>query len=232
MQPTNCPWSIYHNGHYPYDFPICEDNLCAWIRQPANSWSNLVTILIGLYLLFRGLRANSDSDMTLGFSAVIVGVCSFICHSTGIPLFAMLDVTAIFFFIVLLMMLQFLRTNPKGFKFAVSMFLGLFSVVVAVQVFVGQMQILFLMLFILFIMALELKTLGVMGSQIKYRDLFASIVILSLAAVFLGLDYTKTSCVSNQHFLQFHAIWHILSGASILFVANYMKQFNVKLFSR
>jgi hypothetical protein len=158
MQPENCPWTIYQ-GHYPYKFPICERSLCELIRQPANTWSNLGMVVIGLYLIFRGLRDKSESDFYLGSSIFIMGVCSFICHATEIPLFVALDVTAIFLFISLLSSLLLLRGGWIAQRTAKTCFLAFFLATVAVQIFVSRAQILVLILFIILLVTLEIRTL-------------------------------------------------------------------------
>ncbi len=231
MQPENCPWTIYH-GNYPYEFPICEQNLCEWIRQPANTWSNLGMVTIGLYLIFRGLRNKSESDIPLGASIFIMGVCSFICHATGTPLFVALDVTAIFLFLSLLSVLLLVRDRSITPRVALVSFSAFFLISVGVQIFFSKVQILVLILFVVLLAVLETKSLVRMRSHNNRRDLFLALVVLLVAAVCIGLDYTKTVCFPDQHFFQFHALWHLLSGLSMLFIANYLKQCKIKIFRR
>ena len=229
MQPENCPWTIYH-GNYPYEFPICERSLCEWIRQPANTWSNLGMVIIGLYLIFRGLRDRTESDIYLGSSIFIMGVCSFICHASGTPLFVALDVTAIFIFLSLLSALLLLRGGMIAPKIAIIYFLAFFITALGVQIFLSKGQILILILFIVLLAILEIKALNRIGEHINRRHLFYALVVLLVAAICIALDYTKTACFPDQHFFQFHALWHLLSGISMLLVANYMKQFKIKIF--
>ena len=44
--PPGCPWS----GFAPPDLKHCETNLAAWITTPANTWSNLAYIAVGVWL--------------------------------------------------------------------------------------------------------------------------------------------------------------------------------------
>jgi hypothetical protein len=226
MQTDLCPWVSYH-GAYPYDFPICEQSLCSWIRQPANTWSNLVMLFVGVYLVRRGKGDQSDTDFYLGASIFIMGICSFICHATAIPLFVFLDVTSIFLFLSLLSVLMLVRGNAVRSNYGLISTLGFFLISLGFQFFISKAQILILMLFIALLVISEVAFLQKIKIPINHRSLFWALILLFIAATSLGFDYTKTSCFPKQHLFQFHALWHILSGFSMLFIANYMKQFSI-----
>ena len=44
--PPGCPWS----GWAPPNVQWCEENLCALVTAPANTWSNLAYIVVGLVM--------------------------------------------------------------------------------------------------------------------------------------------------------------------------------------
>src|SRR4051812_3978212 len=48
MELTNCPWAPL--GQLPVHY--CETNLCAWVVQPANTWSN-IGYLIAAIMIYR-----------------------------------------------------------------------------------------------------------------------------------------------------------------------------------
>ena len=48
----HCPWANWSRPNIKW----CEENLCQVITTPANTWSNLVYIIVGLYILIEGAR--------------------------------------------------------------------------------------------------------------------------------------------------------------------------------
>ncbi len=44
--PDGCPWS----GWTLPNLKWCEDNVCAWVTAPANTWSNLAYIFFSLLM--------------------------------------------------------------------------------------------------------------------------------------------------------------------------------------
>ncbi len=105
---SRAPW---HSYQATYDFVICEKSLCEWIRQPANTWSNLASVDDWTFLLHRSRKEHSETDGYLGVSIAIMGICSFLCHATTTVLFGLLDVTSIFIFLSILSTLVLFRSG-------------------------------------------------------------------------------------------------------------------------
>ncbi len=226
MSDELCPWVKFH-GTKPYDFVICEENLCAWIRQPANTWSNLAIVWIGLYLIRRGRTDSSESDALLGMTAVLVGICSAVCHASGIPLLSFLDVTSIFLFMnfLIAMLLVKAKILPPQFGFG---FTGIaFLISLLMQLVLGKLQIILLIAYVSLAFFIEIFTSG-RGLGFRRHNLWAAVISLSAGIGALALDYTKTACVPDRHFFQFHALWHVLSGVAIYFIATYLRQFDIR----
>ena len=57
-----CPWSEL--SHFaPPNVKWCEAQVCGWIVEPANTWSNLAYILLGALLLWRAAGSTNVQDM-------------------------------------------------------------------------------------------------------------------------------------------------------------------------
>ena len=48
-----------------------------------------------------------------------------------------------------------------------------------------------------------------------YRSYAVALLLISAAAVFSALDVTRTFCDPDNHWLQGHAIWHVLSASAL-----------------
>lgn len=91
MDGLSCPWS----GLEPATISFCEERLCAWVVEPANTWSNLAYIFVGIYLLWRQRHDLKSSLTAFGVTSVLVGIGSDL-HGTGTRLGEILDVSAMF----------------------------------------------------------------------------------------------------------------------------------------
>ena len=49
-----------------------------------------------------------------------------------------------------------------------------------------------------------------------YRWFAAALALIAAAAVFSALDVTRAWCDPADHWLQGHAVWHVLSAAALL----------------
>ena len=51
--PDGCPWS----GWTPPNVDWCEEELCAWVVNPADTWSNLAYIALGAVMIAVAARS-------------------------------------------------------------------------------------------------------------------------------------------------------------------------------
>jgi hypothetical protein len=54
------------------------------------------------------------------------------------------------------------------------------------------------------------------GRRVDYRPYGAALGLIAAAGVCSALDVTRVFCDPNDHWLQGHALWHLLSAASLL----------------
>ena len=103
--PESCPWQGLA-AYGPPNVKWCEERLCAWINEPANAWSNLAYIFVGLFIYFftdlrtrRGTSAGSSLGLEWFPPTIIaVGVCSGIYHASNTYITQMLDFFGMYLF--------------------------------------------------------------------------------------------------------------------------------------
>ena len=101
----SCPW----NGFEPATISFCEQRLCSWVVEPANTWSNIGFVLVGLLILLREFRCQRPDLMMIGITAVAVGINSSLFHATGTRWGEIVDVSAMYFISSLFIVLSIKR---------------------------------------------------------------------------------------------------------------------------
>jgi hypothetical protein len=213
--PPGCPWS----GWTPPNVDWCEEELCGWIVNPADTWSNLAYIAFGIAMALRA-RGRASSVLSLFAPAsVIVGVFSFAYHASYTYFLQFFDFVGMFLFCFVIITANALRLGwirrEQRVAFLVagvvlfSAFVPLLSETkIPIQSLVA--------LLIAAILAQEWAARRRAGpSSADYRAFNIALVLLAAAAAFSLADVTRAFCDPTDHWLQGHAIWHVLTAASL-----------------
>jgi hypothetical protein len=210
--PPGCPWS----GFTPPNVDWCEAELCGWITNPVNTWSNLAYLVLGV-AMWRIARASGRSELTLfGPASVAVGVCSGVYHASYTWMLQFLDFVGMFVFCFVVMTRNALRLRWIGPRRQVAFFATgvavasaavppLFEIGFPIQATVAAL------VFTLIGQEIALRR----TTRADYRPYFAALGLLGAGAVCSLLDVTRAWCDPADHLLQGHAAWHLLSAASL-----------------
>src|SRR5690606_21100289 len=95
-----CPWhSITEKTGAP-NIKWCEETLCQWISEPANTWSNLGYLIIGAIILYLSLKHKHNSNMKqFGPIIFFMGAMSYFYHQSNFYGSQILDFVGMFFFV-------------------------------------------------------------------------------------------------------------------------------------
>ena len=243
-------WSnLYPNQHTPGCFwwPLaeafgspnvqwCEENLCAFVSQPANTWSNLAYLVTtALMLLDVGTlpRAVSKSGASPGtltrqmlilypYMNFVCGVLSLIYHLSNIYPTQVLDFVGMFAVTGWCMAANLIRsrtglTTTNSAKRFISC--TMVSVIFATHVLYThyiKIQVL-VMGAIVVIMASDLllcRTVDLRQGR-GYGMYWTSLFFLTIAAIASFTDHKRIFCNPKDHIVQGHAIWHVLSAIAL-----------------
>jgi len=207
-----CFWSGWELPNLKW----CEANLCSVITTPANTWSNLGYIIAGIWMLraARGFRLGRF----FGAAAIVVGVTSFIYHASYTWFFQFWDFFGMFVFAGLPVALnaQRLRWIPERLvPVAYLAVVFVFSALVPICMRLGCPFQLLVVVLILVTISQELTLWLVKRTPGSRRDWLLSIALILLGAVCSALDLSRTWCDPDNHWLQGHAVWHLLGAASL-----------------
>ena len=213
-----CPWEPLSSFWLP-NVRWCEAQLCSIVVEPANTWSNLGYVFAGLALLALGRRRGDRTLRVFGAAEIVVGVASFVYHMSYTGVLQVLDFLGMYVFTNLLIALNLLRLGwlsreRFGPAYATSV-VALTALTVALRFTPFPIQGLVFGA-ILAIVATELLQ---RAPGIDRRFFWASLATLTVAAVFSAADVTGAFCEPENHFVQGHAIWHVLGAASLVLAA-------------
>ena len=225
----DCPWASFEQSEVQF----CEEQLCDWITQPANTWSNLAYIFVGIYIINLAYKERNNFLSIIGYIEVVLGFGSFFFHASSTHIGEVIDVGSMYLFIAFTLVInlnRWLKEKDKNLSknSQLVLFFGISIIsILVVSIFKGTAGIVLFAL--LAIVSGHFETL----LFVKYRKIHNYTPLLCLL-LFFGLawgvwwlDITKTVCNPTNHFIQGHAIWHILNSFCFLFLYKFYKQLDL-----
>eukprot|EP00462_Mataza_sp_D1_P020858 CAMPEP_0175143274 /NCGR_PEP_ID=MMETSP0087-20121206/13330_1 /TAXON_ID=136419 /ORGANISM="Unknown Unknown, Strain D1" /LENGTH=268 /DNA_ID=CAMNT_0016427303 /DNA_START=63 /DNA_END=868 /DNA_ORIENTATION=+ len=229
-----CPWAGWARPNVKW----CENNLCAWITTPANTWSNLAYIVLGLYMLLDAksrTNKHKTSNTTLfyiGWASIVVGLCSFAYHASYTAFFQWGDFVGMYIFGSVPAVLNLRRfhivTHRQQLRVAVLLVLFLslltallqqikFPIQLVIVAIIGTTLAQETFLFLRERTAAQHSNKKASASLAPNRAKFVQgIVFLFLGGTCSFLDVTNRWCDPDNHVIQGHALWHVLTAWALL----------------
>jgi len=214
--PAGCVWS----GFTPPNVDWCEEELCGWIVNPAGTWSNLAYVVFGLWMWHAARRSRDERLALFGPASIIVGVFSFTYHASYTYFLQFFDFVGMFVFCFVAVTrnavrLHWIDESRQWRFFAVgvvsfSLLVPLMSeTAIPIQTLVG------LLIFGILAQEFAIWRRDRGSGAPPYRFYALALALLTLAALASLADVTRTWCDPGNHWLQGHAVWHVLSAASL-----------------
>lgn len=211
--PEGCPWS----GFTPPNVDWCEQELCALVVNPANTWSNALYLVLGVWMWRHARRTGRDDLRAFGPASVAVGVFSFLYHASYTWLLQFFDFVGMFLFCFVV-----LARNARrlGWVSAQGETRFLLIGVVAASALVP----------VLFEAGIPIQgsvalcIVAALGQEARLRRgaeaplpraYWLGLALLGAAGLASLLDVTRVWCEPTS-WLQGHALWHVLSAAALL----------------
>lgn len=225
IQP-GCPWYDAQQTLGAPNVNWCEPTVCAVINEPANTWSNLGYILVGIALM-RMLR---DVKLSyFGVAVFIMGALSFAYHATNNYFTQYLDFVGMF-----LMMGFLLSYNLKrNYPFLLRNFYSTYWFVIAFNLFLFMVFDIFdspvqkmMLINAVPIIILDLMAGYKENALRHYRFFWLTVLTLIVAQGFAIMDITRMYCEPTNTWFHGHVLWHILGAFAMLFAGMHMRKIN------
>jgi hypothetical protein len=211
------PWSAWARP----DIHHCEANLAGWIAAPADTWSNLAYIAVGLWLWSRNPKGPGRA---LAAISVVVGLCSFAFHASYTYPGQVLDYAAMFLLTAWLLARGAVRAGWTSssrlnvvWAVLVGASLGVFALFHALSLPVQTIML----LHVAAVSAQELWISRSVRRPPSYRPFVLALGLIAAAYACWHLDHAEGFCAPENHIFQWHAVWHILTAAAFLPLARF-----------
>ena len=212
--PAGCPWS----GFTPPNVDWCEEELCAWVTNPADTWSNVAYLVFGIWMWRRARRDPASGLRLFGPTSIATGIFSGVYHASYTWFLQFFDFVGMFLFCFVVLVQNALRLGwiaptRKYAWYAGGVALSSAAVPPAFEIGFPIQALVFLL--IVAMLGQELALWRRAGSGADYRPYAVALVLIAAAAICSALDVSRVWCDPTNHWLQGHAAWHVLSAASL-----------------
>lgn len=222
IQP-GCPWHTAQQTLGAPNVKWCEATQCSWISEPANTWSNLGYLIVGLVLI-RKLKVSGLSGF--GWAVLLMGLFSLVYHATNNFYTQFLDFVGMFLMMSYLWAFHlrrgFARLPNFGANFWALMFVNGF-LFTSFMVFDQPVQLLML-LNAAPILALDLLLGAREGSLRHYGQFGLSALLLVVAQGFAIMDIQRLYCEPQNQWLHGHVLWHLLGAGGMYFAGQHLRR--------
>jgi hypothetical protein len=202
---------------------FCEELRCGLLVQPANAVSSLAFVAVGLYL-FRLIPRRSVFAL-FPVSAVLVGITSFLYHASWTFFFQVFDVSSMFMLSCLLLSFNARRLGLATTRRLPLVYAGLLAAsIAALLTFRGRSgEWLFGGEVVAYLFTEAALFRNRPGTD--YRFFVWTFGTFAAAFAIWILDVREIVCDPRNHFLQGHAVWHVLNSFCFYFLYRFYRQF-------
>jgi len=222
MPAVTCPWD--HLA--PASLRFCEAPVCGWVTEPANTWTNVGFVIVGLWVLARARRDGRGALGWIGVAAIATGVGSAFFHGTSSLAGQLVDQNVMLAETSLFVALNVMRWRrwPNPDRRLALVALGILAPSLLALVLVPDAGIALFALHVVVMLALELALALRDRGAIRYHDLAVVGLLFALAWGLWWLDKLGLACDPDQHVMTLHGVWHLLGAASFIFWYRHYRQ--------
>jgi uncharacterized membrane protein YhaH (DUF805 family) len=178
------------------------------VQQPLNTWSNLGFLLVGALAI---ARARDVGGLVFGAACGVLATGSFLFHAAVTLEFQWLDVVGMYFAIAAVAARGVHDAGRIGWRIVLPVYA---TVCVFLAAFKWMLPTTAMLVALGAIAAAGLVTLAREG-RTTLRAGWIPLALIALAYVVRESDVRRWLCWPDSVFYQGHAVWHLLSAASL-----------------
>ena len=213
--PAGSPWS----GWALPDMKHCEANLGTWITAPANTWSNLAYFAVAALILSKSTRRGALSARGLGPVSIAVGASSFLFHMSYTFAGQFLDYAGMFVLTGWALARALLRAGllkeSSAERFWAILVAASLAALLGFRAMGWGIQTIMLVQ-ALAIAGFELWLMAAKRDAPSYKAFWLMQFLLVAAYGAWHLDHADFACQPENHWFQFHALWHVLTACAFI----------------
>lgn len=229
---ASCPWEGF--VFRPAEF--CEESLCAWIRQPGNTWTNIGFILAGFAILRAARRDDCKHLRGLAFVAMATGIGSAFFHASETFVGRLFDYGGMYMSAAYMLSVNVRRwLLPSRSIIRLLFLLAVVAPLVLMLVDDRYAMALYMVEGTFCCLMLE----GILyvrqrgsASPVRYRWLGWYWLVFLIGYAIWWLDIKHVLCSPGNHWISGHGVWHLLDALALYLTYFYYRQFDVLRFDR
>ncbi len=226
--PPNCPWHGSAELLGAPNLKWCEATVCGWISEPANTWSNLAFLVFAALIHLQCRRSPHAELLWMGPAMFFMGLCSGVYHASNNYLSQLFDFIGMYLLVFWFLAINLRRSGwvtlaRQRQVFATLLVLG---VVLVHLMYLAQLR---------FQLIIALASVAVLATEfsarrhsqierVPLRWFLASAALLVVAQSASLADLTRLLCDPDNHFIQGHALWHLLSAGALFCSVQHYRQ--------
>jgi hypothetical protein len=224
--PPGCPW---HSVAENYGIPVvkyCEETLCGWISEPANTWSN-IGYVIAFLVLYKWSRGRDYRLRWFPWAMLIMGLGSFFYHMSNTYITQIVDYIGMYVMVYWMIVCNLTRAGVSFKKsLGVYILLMILSQVVMHVMFINRMnyQVIIVGSGALVLIS-EIWANKKWPGKVSFKWLGLGLVFVGIAQGFSLLDARRIWCDPTNHWIQGHALWHWISALGLTVAYKHWEQF-------
>ena len=223
----SCPWYDSAELFGAPNLKWCEASLCGWVSEPANTWSNVAYLLVALLVWLQCRRSAHLELRWMGPAMALMGLLSALYHASNNYLTQMFDFVGMYLLIFWLLTINLRRNGWIQMRRQVPVFVGLLLMGVLLVHLMYLSQLRFQVLIALISMAILITEFSARRDpkeRVQLRNFWAGVALILLAQTASLADLNRVLCDPDNHWLQGHALWHLLSAAALYFSVQHYRQ--------
>lgn len=230
--PPGCYWYDAAEKFGAPNLKWCEETLCHVISEPANTWSNMAYIIIGIIMFIKCKNLKSKSIRYTPYAMIIMGLGSYYYHMSNFYISQVFDFIGMFIFVHWLIGLNLIRAKVFNLKKMTLAYIGfiLLNTLVMHILYLNTTNFQFLIV-IAVILILGTEYLARKNGSIPKDTKFLKFALIGIviAESFSLMDLTRVMCNPENHVIQGHAIWHVTSSIALYFGFIFFSQFDEEI---
>jgi hypothetical protein len=228
----SCPWYDITVSQGAPNIKWCEETLCQWVSEPANTWSNLGYLIVALVITYQAFKNKNNFDLKqFGPIVFFMGAMSFFYHQSNFYGSQILDFVGMFLFVGWVKGMNLIRMGKLKRKNLIP-----FNIIVSL-IYCGVMHVMY-MTGIKFQSLVLISAFIILGTEIAasrihkvdHKWFIGAIGTLVVAFGFSIADGQRLWCVPTNHgwFSQGHAIWHWTASLAMYMIYKHFSQDKLK----
>ncbi len=221
-----CPWSTLRTWGGLPNVKWCEETLCGWISEPANTWSNVPFLVTAAVLWWFTRKETSRTERFWPVAAFLVGVSSLVYHASVTFVLQVFDFFGMYCFFALVVLLNLVRLGVVAKQRLFAVLWASVASLTVLTVVIAKLSLPVQGIIVVLLVGTVVTEAGAFMKQRGQLRWFGSaLAFIAVAAVFSGSDVSRRWCDPSDHLLQGHAIWHVFNAVGIGLAYLHYRQF-------